>query len=73
MTSDEVWDKVAAAHRAKNELSRDKLYTVWLRGVRLFQATGDEIQRINWDVDIIAELSFSEVGFGERQHLGGEP
>ena len=70
MTSDEVWDKVAAAHRAKNKLSTVKLYTVWLRGVRLFQATGDEIQRMNWDVDIIAELSFSEVGFGERQHLG---
>ena len=70
MTSDEVWDKVEAAHRAKNSLDRDKLYTVWLRGVRLFQATGDKIQEMNWDVDIIAELSFSEVGFGERQRLG---
>ena len=68
MTSDEVWDKVAAAHRAKNGVSRDKLYTVWLRGVKLFRATGDEIQGIDWDANIIAELSFSEVGFGEKQH-----
>ena len=67
MTPDEIWDKVEAAHRAKNELSTVKLYTVWLRGVRLFQATGNEIQRINWDVDIIAELSFSEVGFGVKE------
>ena len=73
MTSDEIWDKVAAAHNLKNSLDRDKLYTVWLRGVRLFQATGGEIQRMNWDANIIAELSFSEVGFGVRQHLGGEP
>ena len=73
MTSDKLRREVAAAHRAKNELSRDKLYTVWLRGVRVLQAPGDEIQRMNWDANIIAELSFSEVGFGERQHLGGEP
>ena len=73
MTSDEVWDKIEAAHRAKNELSRDKVYTVWLRGVKLFRATGAEIQGMDWDANIIAELSFSEVGFGVRQHLGGEP
>ena len=72
MTSDEVWDKVAAAHNLKNSLDRDKVYTVWLRGARVFQATGDEIQRMNWDANIIAELSFSEVGFGVRQHLGDE-
>ena len=72
MTSDKLRREIAAAHRAKNELSRDKLYTVWLRGsTKLFQATGDKIQEINWDANIIAELSFSEVGFGERQHLGG--
>ena len=70
MTSDKVWDKVAAAHRAKNELSTVKLYTVWLRGVRLFQATGDKIQEMNWDANIIAELSFSEVGF---EYLGEKP
>ena len=74
MTSDEIWDKVEAAHRAKNELSKDKLYTVWLRGsTKLFRATGAEIQGMDWDANIIAELSFSEVGFGVRQHLGGEP
>ena len=67
MISDEVWDKIEAAHRAKNELSTVKLYIVWLRGVRLFQATGDEIQKIIWNVDIIAELSFSEVGFGVKE------
>ena len=70
MTSDEVWDKVAAAHNLKNSLDRDKVYTVWLKGVRVFQATGDEIQRMNWDANIIVELSFSEVGFGIKQHLG---
>ena len=70
MTSDKIWDKFAAAHRAKNELSTVKLYTVWLREVRVFQATGDEIQRMNWDANIIVELSFSEVGFGIKQHLG---
>ena len=67
MTSDEVWDKVAAAHNLKNSLDRDKVYTVWLRGVRLFQATGAKIQEIDWDANIIAELSFSEVGFGVKE------
>ena len=66
MTSDEVWDQV-------DELSKDKLYTVWLRGARVGQVTGGKIQEIDWDANIIAELSFSEVGFGVRQHLGGEP
>ena len=73
MTEQKAWDKVVAAHRAKSELSRDKLYTVWLRGsTKLFRATGAEIQGMDWDANIIAELSFSEVGFGVRQHLGGE-
>ena len=65
MTSDEVWDQV-------DELSKDKLYTVWLRGARVGQVTGAKIQEIDWDANIIAELSFSEVGFGVRQHLGDE-
>ena len=67
MTSDEVWDKVAAAHNLKNSLDRDKVYTVWLRGARVGQVTGGKIQEIDWDANIIAELSFSEVGFGVKE------
>lgn len=49
------------------DLDKDEMYTVWLDGsTRLFQATGEEIQKMKWDGSVIYRLKFSHASWANK-------